>query len=384
MAKASKKSARRRTVAPPSAPQPVKVDDLNLDHINPRLAAMDFTVDDQLPILRALWRELAVNEIADSIAASGYWPHEVLFVAKEGGKWVVIEGNRRLVAVKLLRSPKLCKQVGAVGVPRLTMAQRKKLDTLPVVPCTRKTIWEYVGFKHVNGPKDWDSIAKAQYVARVYNDYGISLQEIAKTIGDRHDTVRRMYRGLMVLQQAEDVGLYDRKTHWGARFAYSHLWTGLGYKPVQKFLGFGRDHGFKPDPVPKKNHAKLGELCLWLYGDKPQGIRPLIKSQNPDLRNLVTVLESQKGIAALRAGLPLSLSLEITKGDEALLRESLVTAETALRKARGYIPTGFDGKSDDIYETAEAVSTLAQSVEMDILALRTKSRQKTKSPRKKG
>jgi len=357
------------------------VDDLYLDHMNPRLAGMEFTIDDQEPILRVLWRELAVDEIADSIAASGYWPQEVLFAAREGGRWVVIEGNRRLVAVKLLRSPKLCKQVGAVGVPRLTAAKRKELATLPVVECTRKTIWEYVGFKHVNGPKDWDSIAKAQYVARVHNDYGISLQEIAKTIGDKHDTVGRMYRGLMVLQQAEAQGMYDRKTHWGARFSYSHLWTGLAYKPVQKFLGLGRDRGFKPNPVPKKSLANLGELCLWLYGDKPKDIRPLIRSQNPDLRNLVTVLQSQKGIAALRAGLPLSLSLDITKGDEALLRECLVTAEGAIRKAKGYVPTGYDGKCDDIYTTAEAVSTVAESLLNELDALRAKAPRKAKRRR---
>ena len=383
MAQTKKKSARRRQVDAPNPPQLISVDDLNLDHINPRLAGREFTIDDQVPILRVLWRELAVNEIADSIAASGYWPHEVLFAAKEKGRWVVIEGNRRLVAVRLLCNPKLCKQVGAVGIPRLTAAERKKLEKLPVVACTRKTIWEYVGFKHVNGPKDWDSIAKAQYVARVRNDYGISLQEIAKTIGDRHDTVKRMYRGLMVLQQAEAIGLYDRKTHWGAKFAYSHLWTGLGYTPVQAFLGLGPSRGFKADPVPKKNHARLGELCLWLYGDKPQGIRPLIKSQNPDLRTLVTILESKKGIAALRSGLPLSLSLQISKGDEALLRESLVTAEAAMRKAKGYVPTGYDGKSDDIYETAEAISALAKSVEKELSDLRTNTRQPNTKPRRK-
>ena len=35
-------------------------------------------------------------------STSGYWEHEKLFAAREKGKLVVIEGNRRLAAVKLL------------------------------------------------------------------------------------------------------------------------------------------------------------------------------------------------------------------------------------------------------------------------------------------
>src|SRR4051794_33109523 len=38
--------------------------------------------------------------------------------------------------------------------------------------------------------------------------------------GDRHDTVRRLYRGLMVLEQAEWTGAFDRKDRWNTRFAY--------------------------------------------------------------------------------------------------------------------------------------------------------------------
>ena len=338
-------------------------DRLCLDPTNPRLAGLRLGLDDQDKILAVLWKERAVNEVVDSIAANGYWQHEVLFAARESGKLVVIEGNRRLAAVKLLRSADLCKKIGATGVPVLSAAdlKAKGLDELPVYECPRERIWDYVGFKHVNGPQDWDSIAKAQYVARVHNEFRIELHEIASKIGDRHDTVKRLYRGLMVLDQAESEGVFSKDDCWAKRFAFSHLWTGLGYAGIQRFLGLLPDKGFLPNPVPKKHIPQLGELCAWLYGSKKQNMRPVVKSQNPDLRYLDEVLQSGKGVAALQHGMPLEVCLKLSRGDERLLKEALVTAEQTLKEARGYMPTGYTGDTV-MLQTAKTVQKLAVSI----------------------
>ena len=60
----------------------------------------------QPEILRAIWERMAAEELAMSIAYNGYFEHEPLFVERtESGELVVIEGNRRLTAVKLLYAP---------------------------------------------------------------------------------------------------------------------------------------------------------------------------------------------------------------------------------------------------------------------------------------
>ena len=206
--------------------------------------------------------------------------------------------------------------------------------------------------------KSWDSIAKAEYIARVSNEYTVEF--IAKTIADRHDTVKRPYRGLMVLEQAEQEGVFDRDDRWNAGFAYSHLWTGLGYAGIQGFLGLGPDEGFKPNPVQKKHLKDLGDLLLWMYGSKDRNQRPLIQSQNPDLE---TWTKSCAMItrAAIRAGLPLEIALKASRGDERLLREALVKAEVALREANGLIPTAFK-KQSDLFAIAGRIARLAESV----------------------
>lgn len=361
------KVAKRKHFAGSSLPPPkeIRVEELYLDAKNPRLAGTDLSVDDQQEIVEVLWQDRAVIEIVDSIVASGYWKHEILFATRELGKLVVIEGNRRLTAVKLLLDDELRQRVGLARIPSLSPAQRQQLQTLPVVECSREDLWQYIGFKHVNGPQDWDSIAKAQFIASVHNEYSVPLETIARTIGDRHDTVKRLYRGLMVLDQAERTGKFDREDRWNTRFAYSHLWTGLGYSNIQSYLGLNLENSFSRNPVPNNRLDRLSDLCVWLYGSKKLNKAPLIRSQNPDLRTLDEVLGSKDGVAALNAGLPLDTSLKASRGDPRLFREALVVAEQKLKDARGLVMTGYRGELD-LLNKGHAISTIADSIVVDM------------------
>jgi hypothetical protein len=351
---------RTSSVGTLAAPKPVPVRELYLDPENPRLAGLELAVDQQDEIARILRQDRAVNELVDSIATSGYWPHEDLFAIEHDGKLVVIEGNRRLAAVKLLLDDGLRTCIGAAGIPELAADEKEKLKRLPVIQCSRQDVWQYIGFKHVNGPQDWDSIAKA-----LYNKYGVALEEIARAFGDRHDTVGRLYRGLMVLDQAEKTGVFDRADRYNSRFAFSHLWTGLGYAGVQAFLGLTPEKGFKPNPVPKSHLDNLGEFCLWLYGSKEWDKAPKIRSQNPDLRNLDEVLRSKNGLAVLRNWMSLETSLMASHGDERLFLESMVLAEQKVKEARGLVLTGYRGDSE-LLRKAEVISLIASNIQKEM------------------
>jgi hypothetical protein len=59
--------------------------------------------------------------------------------------------------------------------------------------------------------------------------------------------------------------------------------------------------------------------------------------------------------------LPLYVSRDIAKGDEVLLRESLLGAKQALQEAKGKLVTGYQGERDVIL-IAEDVRSLSESV----------------------
>lgn len=359
------------------APEQVPVGELRLDARNPRIQRTGERLS-QDEILNILWREYSVDEVAWSIARNGYFPHEALFAAEEDGALVVIEGNRRLAAVRLLREPDLRERMKATDLPSVSPEEVALLDTLPVIRRRRDEVWQYVGFKHVNGPQAWGSFAKAEYIAWVRNDVGKDLADIAETIGDRHRTVARLYRAYMALVQARAAGVYDvDKQRSRKRFAFSHLYTGLDYRGIQDFTGIADLEPPTERPIPTRKMKQFGELCVWLWGDKSRDIKPEIKTQNPHLRQLDEALQSKGGLTALRVGLGLSVAYDVHRGDTALFREGLVEARQALQKARGKVLTGFVGEADQLEEIGQIV-TLSEALHDDMQDIVTKRRNKSR------
>ena len=341
--------------------------DLHFDRHNPRLVEFGLrTSSSDEEIVKILWDAMDVKEITQSIIASGYWENDPLIVSQENGKNVVIEGNRRLAAVKILRHPdKYGKLISSI--PKVKDDLSNQLEEIPALIQTRKESWKFLGFKHVNGPAKWGSYAKAKYVADVHNKYNIRLEDIGQQIGDAHKTVQRLYHGLMVIQQAEDGKVFDREDVIRKTFAFSHIYVGLQRDGIRNFLNIKDASEESKKPVPKTHIKKqLRELCIWLYGSKKDDIQPVVQSQNPNLKQLDQVLQNRQAIAALRNGEPLEVALELTLPVSRLFEDELLTAKRSLVKARGLLSEGYDGSysllriagtiaeiADDLYEEME-------------------------------
>lgn len=355
--------------------KPYAVNDLRFDHANPRLAEygiVEKTTDSE--ILEILWDAMDVQELVQSIAASGFFPHESLIVTEEKGKMIVIEGNRRLAALKVLLNPEMAAERN-LAIPEISDEARKKLETVPALLSDRESSWRFLGFKHVNGPAKWTSYAKAVYIANVHKKYGISLAEMAEQIGDRHNTVQRMYRGLMVLEQAERERVYNREKRFYQRLAFSHLYTGLDLSGISEFLQIAPKESETDSPVPDERIQELGELCTWLYGNKREKIPPVVKSQNPDLRRLNAVVAHREAIASLRAGDDLAHAFEISRPSDAVFEEALLAAKRALTTAISELTTGYD-KSEALIKIAGSVANLADDIYTEMERKRNGSKKK--------
>ena len=305
---------------------------LYLDPANPRLADEGLSIDRQDDILLWLWRNMSVNELVDSILANGFWKHEELFATEEEGRLVVVEGNRRLAAVKILSDTGLRERLGIALTERPSEAVLESIRQLPVIHATREELWGFVGFKHVNGPQAWDSIAKAEYVFRVRRDFGLSLAEIASAIGDRHATVARLYRGYVVLRQAQEQFGFDTTDTRHRRFPFSHLWTALGYVSIRKYLGVDPAALENENPIPEERLPRLEYLMRWLFGSQSHDIEATVRRQNPDLRHLAQALEVRKGVDLLESGRSLSVALDASLGDAHLFRVALTRSDDRARR----------------------------------------------------
>lgn len=353
-----------------SKPSRLPVTELHFDKANPRLVEFGINKNtSEEEILKILWDAMDVMELVLSLASSGYFPHEPLIVTEEGGINVVLEGNRRLAALKVLTVEGLAKE-HKWDVPEISAKEKDALKEVPVIFQERELSWRYLGFKHVNGPAKWTSFAKAKYIADVHREYGVPLDEIARQIGDGHKIVQRLYRGLMVLEQAEKEGAYDPANRFTPRIFFSHLYTGLSYPGFTSFLQLAPQEEETASPVAQSRMKELREVCVWLYGDKKEGLSPAIKTQNPDLRRLDAVLQSREALAALRAGEELSKAYELSRPSGAVLEEALLSAKRELMRARGFMPEGYDG-SESLLKTAGSVANLSESIYDEMNRLRT-------------
>ena len=345
---------------------------LLLDSKNPRLFGTPaYETTDQDLLLKTMW-DFGVVEIVESISATGFQSVEPLFVEpRKDGRFVVIEGNRRLTALQVLLDPVRAKKLDITGIPPLKEFFRKGCLEVPVAVGMRKDVWTFIATKHLNGPKTWDSLAKAGYVKYVHEVLGEPLKQIKASIGDRNGTSIRMYESLKILEQAETWRVFDRDdhAHKSGELPFSHLYTLIGYDSARKYLGLGEEIAEK-QAIPSSSKAKIGELLTWIFGSDKKGTPPLIKSQNPDLRHLAKALENEKGVKALKAGYAPSIAAEMAEGDDAIVARHLHNARDELQNAQRKFSTGYKKGHEDITLAFEEVKDVwkglsAQKVVID-------------------
>jgi hypothetical protein len=348
----------------------VPVERLAFDRNNPR-----FTPDKQpanssdAAIIEYLDRTADLGELVQSIAASGYIDIEPIIVIGRGDDLVVLEGNRRLAALKVLSSPQLATEA-RVSVPEVTATVANSLKSVTAFKVeVEDEARNLIGFKHINGPQAWDSYAKALYATRwldeetAKGDGGLSLTDIAARMGDKHDTLYRHVSAIYALRQAEKNDVFKVQDRARKNFSFSHLYTALSYAEYRDFLGLPKaDRSANPpcEPVTTEKLPELRRLLLWLYGSKSERVEPAIKTQAPDLSLLKKVLGHPvaRRVMLERNELGEALKLTVEGGDRFM--KALVDAQSSLRVASTEITNAVsDGEvmeiADDVRKRARFI-----------------------------
>jgi hypothetical protein len=319
------------------------VDDLYLDPKNPRLGRHNTEKNLSQSEILNLMQDWAVDELAISyLESGGFWVQEALIVVEEVHnnvkRLVVVEGNRRLAALKLL---KLARE-GSEKAPRkwLPFFDTYALppDLFEEVPflqaATREDVQSFLGFRHVTGIKEWAPAEQAEFIAKLI-DQGMSYEEVTKKIGSRLSAVRQKNIGYRLLRQLEEqVEEFDPDLE-AAQKRFSVMYLSLRTPSVQDYLQINIDE-LSPQiefPVPATNLKRLGNYAKWIFGtDK---IPPLFTDsrqmgeftkmlENPEaLEYLETAPEPRFEVARQKAGGDLSELVTNLKEAATLLQVSL-------------------------------------------------------------
>jgi hypothetical protein len=282
---------------------------LRLDFNNPRLqTGIDLEIKGEAELISVLSDIAALDELVTSICTNRYLNLEPLIVISnsDNGPFTVLEGNRRLAAIKLIQNPVMAQQLGiTIPVP----VQPEVLESIKNLLAYRVEKTEdaraFIGFKHINGPQRWDAYAKARYVTDWYkkSKRTVGIDSIAAMMGDNNNTLRSYIYSVLMLEQAEEEELWTIKDRANTgRFAFSHLYTAIGRKEYQVFLGLTDGWVDKPPlrPIKDKFLNKLGEVLGYMYGVKSDDRQALVRSQNPDLKLLGEALVNNRARQILK------------------------------------------------------------------------------------
>ena len=163
----------------------VAVASLLLDSKNPRLGRETASRSPR-DIAQYLFEHDKVAEVAESIAVRGYFPNEPLLAVEEEGRLVVVEGNRRLAALKILREPNLLSGSFEKQAHRLGKMVQDPDDLLrvpvTVAPNRRATDRQIAG-RHVGTPVlAWQAENRAAFILDKIGD-GYTNAQLADELG---------------------------------------------------------------------------------------------------------------------------------------------------------------------------------------------------------
>jgi hypothetical protein len=176
--------------------------DIALDRDNPRI---NVEADDkESDIIRKLIRYEEVQDLARKIANTGLLSGERIIVVQEKGQWVVLEGNRRICACKLLLSPQLIPAEFRKTFPTISTAseialiEKVNADVAP----DRKSAEPILTLRHTeSGVRKWKPVARMRRVRRLL-DEGFTVEQIATETKSSVGGIRKTIREYRLLQLA--------------------------------------------------------------------------------------------------------------------------------------------------------------------------------------
>jgi len=292
---------------------PVRVDQLLFDPKNPRLPLNKRDAPDDKVLEHFILKENLFELIA-SIGEQGYVDIEPIIVVAAGNdKYTVVEGNRRLAALKLLGDPKLAPIKRSTVQELVTTASHHPTEVPVLVYADRDAVLDYLGFRHITGVDEWDSLAKARYLEELFEFHNRTNPEsatelfkrIARIIGSRADYVQKLVHGYWMYESIRDEGYYGIKGLDDDNFEFSLLTTALSYSNLSTFVNIIVDEG-----RPKFDADRLQELTEWLFKETDQGRRV---PESRDLKTLNAVVADENALAVFRSGKPLAEARRFTQ-----------------------------------------------------------------------
>jgi len=195
--------------------------------------------EDQNALIRDMFANEDAFEIVRSYVQNDVFPDEFPICIKENGKRIIIEGNRRLAALKALNEPDIIpawrNRIKALRNPNI-------IKIRVVLAPNREAAIKHIANKHtINYRRQWKPLRQAYfYKSQIKN--GKSINELINEFPDH--TVPRFIKMLEMHHLAKSMAINDSlkaKVHDDRDFPITNLERFYDDKNVSEFLGIEFD-----------------------------------------------------------------------------------------------------------------------------------------------
>ena len=341
----------------------IPISDLLLDPQNPRIPDIKKGAS-QSDLAVTLDMGFDAFTVAELMALHGYFSSEpMIAIPAENGKWVVVEGNRRLTAVLGLTDPSIRSQFLDVKKWE-NLALSSKLsssDLIPVVIANnRLDVVPVIGTRHISGIIAWRPYPQARYIANLIDVEKLTSTQVANMIGLPKTTVNDLYREQAIAAQAKAIGIDTGNIE----SSFSLLTVAMRNSKLREHVGAPISSQLQPgtNPIPDNKINELKEVLVFIFGSEDK--EPLI-SDSRQITSLANVVNNPAGLAALRDGKSLEEAKQkIAAGGQSpqeRLMNRLTTGKNALIAA---------GEDISIFNGEVAIKTILDEIESALATLR--------------
>jgi hypothetical protein len=242
----------------------ISLDAIYLDPNNPRFVAQNWTyVPDEEVVDEAIQsetrlrmvREFGVEKLKMNMEINGYLPIDRVIIREfADGKFVVLEGNRRICAAKLIS------QYSADG----TVVSDEVRASLKMIPCLQyiggetDAAWIFQGLRHITGVSDWSAFNKAKLLVEQMDEEGLTLTEVGKRFGLTPYGAGQWVRGYYAFKQAREESDFVSEVDEKAYPYFQELFSRSSAQ-VREWLEWDEDSR------KFKNAINFNEFVNWLY-----------------------------------------------------------------------------------------------------------------------
>lgn len=315
--------------------------------------------------LRRLQRE-NLRPLRDSIVSNGFLEIERIVVTPyehDDGKFLVIEGNRRIAALRQIRD----EFDGGIDIPA------RVVGVLEAVPCLvaddpdqeayfREAL---MGIRHVGGIKEWGGYQRAKLIAELKDTHTLDSQAISQRLGLSVQEVNRRYRAYKALEQMKNDEIFSE---FAGASLYPIFHEAVSLPVVREWLDWDAEaNTFNNNEVREQFYQLITPRNIGQDDEKEPKIRTF--SEVRQLREILTNEDAKAELVQMDRDLVDAISVANQDKMARRWRNEIAEARVALSKIPGLEIKSFTAEDlasiNDLITMANSILEMSRVMQGD-------------------